>query len=212
LRSGKWTSKGQYTETYETYFGKAEVKRYVYQSSKGGKTYCPLEEKAQLIEAATPKFAKTLSSKYAHLGVGQVTADLLDNHGRSISATYVQRVSDAVGLLLTTKGERWQYALPDDLDKRTVKALSVGMDGTCVLATPHTFRHSMGVAMVAAGVDITVIRSLLGHVSLDTTNHYARANLETKRQALEKVDTSTRPSKPPRWKRDPDLLAWLNSL
>lgn len=78
--------------------------------------------------------------------------------------------------------------------------------------TPHSFRHSMGVAMVAAGVDITVIRSLLGHVSLDTTNHYARANLETKRQALEKVDTSARPSKPPRWKRDPDLLAWLDSL
>src|SRR5580704_12576067 len=42
------------------------------------------------------------------------------------------------------------------------------------------------------------------------TNHYARANLETKRLALAKVDTSTRPSKPPRWKRDPDLLAWLN--
>jgi hypothetical protein len=66
--------------------------------------------------------------------------------------------------------------------------------------------------MVAAGVDITVIRSLLGHVSLDMTNHYARANLETKRQAPAKVDTSTRPSKPPRWKRDPDLLAWLKSL
>ena len=78
--------------------------------------------------------------------------------------------------------------------------------------SPHTFRHSMGVAMVAAGVDVTVIRSWLGHVSLDTTNHYARANLETKRQALQQVDTSTRPTKPPRWKRDPDLLTWLNSL
>lgn len=78
--------------------------------------------------------------------------------------------------------------------------------------SPHTFRHAMGVAMVAAGVDITVIRSLMGHVSLDTTNHYARANLETKRQALEQVDTSTRPTRPPRWKRDPGLLSWLNSL
>jgi len=78
--------------------------------------------------------------------------------------------------------------------------------------TPHTFRHSMGVAMVAAGIDVTVIRSLLGHVSLDTTNHYARANVETKRQALTKVDPSTRPCKPPRWRRDPDLLTWLNSL
>jgi len=78
--------------------------------------------------------------------------------------------------------------------------------------SPHTFRHTMGVAMVAAGVDITVIRSWLGHVSLDTTNHYARANMETKRQALQQVDVSTRPTKPPRWKRDPDLMTWLNSL
>jgi site-specific recombinase XerD len=78
--------------------------------------------------------------------------------------------------------------------------------------SPHTFRHTMGVAMVAAGVNITVIRSWLGHVSLDTTNHYARANLETKRQALQQVDKSTRPTKPPRWKRDPDLLSWLSSL
>lgn len=78
--------------------------------------------------------------------------------------------------------------------------------------SPHMFRHTMGVAMVAAGVDITVIRSWLGHVSLDTTNHYARANMETKRQALQQVDVSTRPTKPPRWKRDPDLMTWLNSL
>jgi site-specific recombinase XerD len=78
--------------------------------------------------------------------------------------------------------------------------------------TPHTFRHTAGVQLVAAGVDITVIRSWLGHVSLDTTNHYARANLETKRRALERVDRSTRPGKPLRWKRNPDLLNWLDSL
>jgi site-specific recombinase XerD len=47
--------------------------------------------------------------------------------------------------------------------------------------TPHSFRHATAVDLVAAGVDITVIRSWLGHVSLDTTNHYAQANLETKR-------------------------------
>lgn len=77
---------------------------------------------------------------------------------------------------------------------------------------PHTFRHTAGVQLVAAGVDVTVIRSWLGHVRLDTTNHYARANLETKRRAIEQVDHSTRPSGPPRWKRNPDLLNWLESL
>lgn len=78
--------------------------------------------------------------------------------------------------------------------------------------SPHTFRHTVGVQMVASGIDQTVIRSWFGHVSLDTTNHYARANIETKRRAIELVDRSTRPSAPPRWKRNPNLLAWLDSL
>lgn len=78
--------------------------------------------------------------------------------------------------------------------------------------TPHSFRHATAVHLVAAGVDITVIRSWLGHVSLDTTNHYAQANLETKRKALERLDNSSRPSKPPSWKHDKSVLAWLDTL
>ena len=66
--------------------------------------------------------------------------------------------------------------------------------------------------LVAAGVDITVIRSWLGHVSLDTTNRYAQANLETKRKALERVGRGVRAEKLPRWKRDHGLLEWLDSL
>ena len=78
--------------------------------------------------------------------------------------------------------------------------------------TPHIFRHTTAVHLVAAGVDVTVIRSWMGHAQLDTTNHYAQANLETKRKALEQVDAKLRPGKPPRWKQDADLLAWLDSL
>ena len=78
--------------------------------------------------------------------------------------------------------------------------------------SPHTFRHATAVGLVSAGVDVTVIRSWLGHASLDTTNRYARADLETKRKALAKVDGSAKLGKPPRWKRDAELMAWLNSL
>ena len=66
--------------------------------------------------------------------------------------------------------------------------------------SPHSFRHGAGVMLVSAGTDVTVIRSFLGHEKLDTTNIYARANLETKRKALEQVDTTARPGKPPRWR------------
>lgn len=78
--------------------------------------------------------------------------------------------------------------------------------------SPHRFRHASAVHLVAAGVDVTVIRSLLGHVHLDTTNRYAQANLETKRQALERLDPSSKIAKPPRWRRDASVLAWLDSL
>ena len=78
--------------------------------------------------------------------------------------------------------------------------------------SPHTFRHTAAVHLVAAGVDVTVIRSWLGHAHLDTTNHYARATVETKRKALEKVAGSCRPGKAPLWKRDTELMAWLDSL
>ena len=78
--------------------------------------------------------------------------------------------------------------------------------------SPHRFRHATAISLLAAGVDVTVIRSWLGHESLDTTNVYARANVETKRRALEKVDPSVRPAKPPRWKREVALLEWLDSL
>lgn len=78
--------------------------------------------------------------------------------------------------------------------------------------TPHSFRHATAVHLVAAGVDITVIRSWLGHVSLDTTNHYAQANLETKRKALEQVGIPAAGNHPPRWKHDASLLDWLDTL
>jgi site-specific recombinase XerD len=78
--------------------------------------------------------------------------------------------------------------------------------------TPHSFRHATAVHLVSAGVDITVIRSWLGHVSLDTTNHYAKANLETKRKALEQVSLPTTAVHQPSWKRDASLLAWLDTL
>jgi len=42
------------------------------------------------------------------------------------------------------------------------------------------------VSLVTAEVDVTVIRSWLGHASLDTTNIYARANVEAKRKLWKK--------------------------
>jgi integrase/recombinase XerC len=78
--------------------------------------------------------------------------------------------------------------------------------------TPHSSRHAPAVHLVAAGVGITAIRSWLGHVSLDTANHHARANLETKRTALERAGVRSETGKLPRGRRDQSVLEWLDSL
>jgi integrase/recombinase XerC len=64
---------------------------------------------------------------------------------------------------------------------------------------------------MSSGVDATVIRSWLGHASLDTTNLYAQANLATKRKALEQLHPPS-VHRRPRWKREPGLIEWLEAL
>ena len=41
--------------------------------------------------------------------------------------------------------------------------------------------------LLQSGVSLEIIRDFLGHVDVKTTQIYARANLEMKRRALEKV-------------------------
>ena len=64
----KLTSKGRLLKEYQTPYGVAPVERHVYQSSRGGKTYCPLDRNARIVVSSTPKFAKMVSHKYAEFG------------------------------------------------------------------------------------------------------------------------------------------------
>ena len=43
------TSKGTVPKEYQTPYGATTVERQVYQSSKGGKTFCPLEREARIV-------------------------------------------------------------------------------------------------------------------------------------------------------------------
>lgn len=55
--------------------------------------------------------------------------------------------------------------------------------------SPHSFRHTAAMRLLQAGVDITVIRSWLGHSDIQTTHGYLEADVEMKRQALSALET-----------------------
>lgn len=78
--------------------------------------------------------------------------------------------------------------------------------------SPHSLRHTKGMHLLQSGVPLEIIRDFLGHVDVKTTEIYARANLEMKRKALEKVTDVTPLPKIPSWKQNKTLLEWLHSL
>ncbi len=81
--------------------------------------------------------------------------------------------------------------------------------------SPHTIRHTTAVHLLRAGVDINTIRAWLGHVSLETTNRYAEADLEMKAQALETcavTGPNLAPKHMPGWHSNSELMSFLASL
>jgi hypothetical protein len=137
----KLTSKGKLKKEYQTPYGVAPVERHVYQSSRGGRTYCPLDRNARIVVSSTPKFAKMVSHKYAEFGSARVIKDLGENHGRSVARCFVQDVTDAVAAVALAKEEDWEYALPEP--EGPTATVTIGIDGTCLLMCEGGWRETM---------------------------------------------------------------------
>lgn len=141
LGSVRMTSKGLVTKQYQTPYGVTEINRHVYQTSQGGATFCPLDRNARIIVSSTPRFAKQISHKFSEMASTQVSKDLSQNHNRIVARSYLQNVADAVGSIALLKEEDWQYS-PAIMDA-TVKTVSIGMDGTCMLLCDEGYRQTM---------------------------------------------------------------------
>ena len=141
LGPSKFTSMGKVRKEYQTPYGVAAVDRHVYQGSKGGKAYCPLDQNARIVVSSTPRFAKVIAHKYAEFGAGRVLGDLAENHGRKVAKAFVQDVADAVATVALAKEEAWEYALP--AFEEPVATVTVGLDGTCMLMCEGGWREAM---------------------------------------------------------------------
>lgn len=79
--------------------------------------------------------------------------------------------------------------------------------------SPHIIRHTTATHLLEAGVDLTVIRAWLGHVSIRTTSQYVDINLKMKQEALFK-------KKPPKikqelravYEKNKDIISWLKTM
>jgi hypothetical protein len=137
----KMTSKGRVGKKYQTPYGEQMVERHVYQTPDGGKTFCPLDEKARIVNSSTPRFAKVAASKYSSMKSTTAQEDLEKNHGRKVSRCFLQDISEDVAAILVQKEDHWHYDDPP-LDG-AVHTIGLGVDGTCVLFCDDGYRQAM---------------------------------------------------------------------
>jgi site-specific recombinase XerD len=78
--------------------------------------------------------------------------------------------------------------------------------------SPHSLRHSKAVHLLRSGVPLIYIRDFLGHVSVTTTEIYAKVDEEERRKAIEGAYEVPAQESIPDWQHDKGLISWLSDL
>lgn len=103
---------------------------------------------------------------------------------------------------------------PDAVQRRVALHVATATDRSPSLSgknvTPHVLRHTAAMALLQAGVDVSVIALWLGHEDIRSTQAYLHADLAIKERALAATTATT--AKPGRFQPPDRLLAFLEAL
>jgi site-specific recombinase XerD len=154
-------------------------------------------------------------------------------HGKGQKSRYVPLIKEAVAILQNYIG---QFGLDDDKslnewlfkshlrEKFTRQGVNYVVKKYVAKArtrdtvlipndfSPHKMRHSSAMGLVDSGVDLIYIRDLLGHVSVKTTEVYAKADATRKREAIEAASKEIVPAETPEWENNVRLKDWLRNF
>jgi hypothetical protein len=135
------SSKGRSRESYKTLFGPVEIERHTYQTSDGGRTFCPLEQSARICENATIGLCAMLAAKHVSLSGRGLLRELECSHQLDFSLSYLQDVTTEFGKRALGKEEHWTYA-PATAPGEAA-ALVIYLDGTCGAICEEGYKQIM---------------------------------------------------------------------
>jgi site-specific recombinase XerD len=114
---------------------------------------------------------------------------------------------DDVPLFVNAVGRRLtRFGLGHIIRMRVAEAAASLPPMAAKRITPHTFRHTTALHLLQSGVEMNVVRSWLGHASIETTHTYVEIDMDMKRKALKACQPVKPSGRRPRW-LEPDLLS-----
>ncbi len=125
------------------------------------------------------------------------------------------RFSERVPLFLNAKGQRLsRFGLRYLIIQWVGMAAKTAPTLLARKIGPHTFRHTTAMHLLQSGVDLNMIRSWLGHSSIETTHGYIELDMEMKRKTLQSCEKFLPKvgKHGPSWQRDKGILEWLSRL
>ena len=125
------------------------------------------------------------------------------------------RLDESIPLFVNTEGNRLsRFGLRYIIRHRVADAAKVCPSLLTRRVTPHTWRHTTAMHLLQSGVDLSMIRSWLGHAHLQTTSEYVEVDLEMKRKTLKACERllPKKGNQRPSWQRNRGILTWLSSL
>lgn len=125
------------------------------------------------------------------------------------------RFTDAVPLFLNIDGNRLtRYGVRYIVSHRISEAAQRCPTLLTRRITPHTWRHTTAMHLLQSNVDLAMIRSWLGHASIETTNTYVEIDLAMKQKTLASVEKLLPKLKHPTssWRANKDIISWLSGL
>ncbi|MBU7045045.1 MAG: tyrosine-type recombinase/integrase [Theionarchaea archaeon] len=103
-----------------------------------------------------------------------------ENTSNLIKKYLSERKDDIPALFVNNKGKRISQRSVQIMVKNTAKRAGINKK-----VTPHTLRHTFATHMLENRANIVVIKDLLGHASLSTTQIYTHVSDEYKKKAYE---------------------------